>query len=191
MTAPFKILSGKSLKNAIAGYGKKAATFSQATHQLAYSAINHVDEHNCASHINALYQATPTNYRGALRQWACHFGKVKFVTESMTFEYNKSAKSDLEGALSISPADYTKATRKGPSKTTPLIDRIEKMIQKELASDTGDHDLAKKLQSFLKAQSAPALEVAKPRRAVKTAAATKAAPVKAVTASTQPVAEAA
>ena len=167
MTATFKILSGKALKNAIAGYGKTATTFAERTHQLAYSAINHVDEHNCASHINALYQATPTNYRGALRTWACYFGKVKFVTETMTFEYNKSAKSDLQAALETSPAEFQRQGKKGAKTATPLIDRLEKMIEKELASETGDHAMAKKLQSFLKAQSAPKLEVVKPKRAVK------------------------
>ncbi|EBX4816790.1 hypothetical protein DRY87_24495, partial [Salmonella enterica subsp. enterica serovar Newport] len=61
----FAILSGKSLKSAIAGYGKIAATFSQKTHQLAYSALDHVEQHHDAIYCNAIYSATPKNYRAS------------------------------------------------------------------------------------------------------------------------------
>ncbi|EFO32116.1 conserved hypothetical protein, partial [Roseibium sp. TrichSKD4] len=94
----FKILKGAALKNAIAGYGKKVASFSQHTHQLAYSALQHVDDHSCTSHLNALYASTPTNYRGAIRVWALAFGKVKFDAKTLEFTYNKKGVSDLESA---------------------------------------------------------------------------------------------
>jgi len=102
-----KVLKGKTLKNAIAGYGKAVATFSQKTHQLAYSAIVHLEEHNCTSHVQALYDATPINYRSTLRRWFTNFGKCNFSDES-GFAYSKGKASDLATALRVSPAEYVK-----------------------------------------------------------------------------------
>ena len=78
MTA-FAILTGKSLKTAVASYGKTAATFTEKTHQLAYSALNHVEQHHDAIYCNAIYSATPKNYRAAVVKLMTAFGKVAFV----------------------------------------------------------------------------------------------------------------
>ncbi|EBW2353252.1 hypothetical protein C9W97_25240, partial [Salmonella enterica subsp. enterica serovar Enteritidis] len=109
----FAILSGKSLKSAIAGYGKIAATFSQKTHQLAYSALDHVEQHHDAIYCNAIYSATPKNYRASIVKWLTAFGKVSFDTVKLEFTYSKGKKSDLSAALLISPADYEKEAAKG------------------------------------------------------------------------------
>ncbi len=123
-----KILTGKTLAKRIAGYGKVAATFAAATHELAYGAINHVELHHCASHLNALYNATPTNYRGALRKWAVKFGKVSFDAETKTFAYEVKASSDLETAFTVSPAEYATESKK----------------------DAADFDELRTLETFLK-----------------------------------------
>ncbi len=155
----FKVLTGSKLKAAIAGYGKTVATFSARTHQLAFSAISHVDLHHCPSHLNALYQATPTNYRGAIRKYACAFGKVEFDKDSMSFTYKKDGKSDLDAALTVSPADYEKETKTGaPKATSDLLTRLERLAKKELESDAGQHDLAQALQNFVTLQRRAAIQ---------------------------------
>lgn len=128
MTA-FAILSGKSLKAAIAGYGKIAATFTEKTHQLAYSAINHVEEHHDAIYCNALYNATPANYRAALVTWMKDFGKLTFDATTKAFTYNKAKKSDLPTALTVSPAEYAKAAS---TKATNFdeVKQLESLIKK-------------------------------------------------------------
>ncbi|MBC6714779.1 hypothetical protein H9Q09_01085 [Aurantimonas sp. DM33-3] len=107
-----KILTGKTLAKRIAGYGKVAATFAAATHEVAYGAINHVEVHHCASHLNTLYNVTPTNYRGALRKWAVKFGKVAWDKDALAFTYDAKATSDLETAFTVSPAEYATDAKK-------------------------------------------------------------------------------
>ncbi|GHB34005.1 hypothetical protein GCM10007094_23740 [Pseudovibrio japonicus] len=147
----FKVLSGKALTRAISGYGKTATTFSQRTHQLAYCALLHVEEHNCASHIAKLYQSSPTNYRGQIREYACALGKVTFDTETQEFAYSKGKKSDLETALKVSPAEFLREKKKGTPASKSFADRLSALVEKELKAASGDHALAKKLANFLQA----------------------------------------
>ena len=76
--ATFNVLKGAALGKAISGQGKAIATFTAREHQLAYSAIAHLDEHNDVKYLNALYDVTPVNYRAGLRAWAAAFSKAKF-----------------------------------------------------------------------------------------------------------------
>lgn len=132
--ATFAILTGKKIASAIASFGKVAATFSQRTHQIAYSALNHVELHHDACYVQALYEATPVNYRKAIADWATYHGKVAFDAKTLTFTYAKRKASKMDEALQVSPADFTKAN-KGPkaSTETALIDKTEKAFNKVLA----------------------------------------------------------
>ncbi|MGH0004523.1 hypothetical protein ACQU0X_31035 [Pseudovibrio ascidiaceicola] len=147
----FKILSGRSLSKAISGYGKTASTFSQRTHQLAYCALLHVEDHNCASHLTKLYQTSPTNYRGQIREYACALGKVTFDGDKQEFAYSKGKNSDLETALRVSPAEFQREKKKGAGASKSFADRLAALADKELKEDGGDHELAKKLANFLQA----------------------------------------
>ncbi len=147
----FKVLSGKSLSRAITGYGKTASTFSQRTHQLAYCALLHVENHNCASHLTNLYASSPTNYRGQIREYACALGKVKFDTEKQEFAYSKGKQSDLDTALKVSPAEFQREKKKAATSAKSFADRLAALAEKELKEAGGDHELAKKLANFLKA----------------------------------------
>ena len=57
----FTVLSGSAIGKAIVSFGKAIGTFKAREHQLAFSAINHVDLHNDPKYLNALYTATPAN----------------------------------------------------------------------------------------------------------------------------------
>ncbi|MBR2689182.1 MAG: hypothetical protein IKE42_15120 [Aquamicrobium sp.] len=140
MTA-FAILTGKSLKNAVANYGKTAATFTEKTHQLAYSAINHVEQHHDAIYCNAIYSATPKNYRAAVVKWMTAFGKVAFDAIKLVFTYSKGKKSDLPAAFVVSPAEYEKAKGATENKAkAALIDRIAKIADATLDNDDAGQD---------------------------------------------------
>lgn len=134
--AKFEILTGKKLSNAIAGRGKAVATFTEREHQLAYSALHHVEMHSCPSHLNALLAGTPANYRRGLVAWASAFGKVKFDGEARSFEYAKDKKSDMDGALEVAPANYEKAAKgagkdKSAFDEVAYLDRVVKKLEEE------------------------------------------------------------
>lgn len=147
----FKVLSGKSLTRAISGYGKTANTFAQRTHQLAYCALLHVEDHNCASHLNTLYLSSPSNHRGMIREYVLAFGKVSFDSEKQEFIYAKSKQSDLKTALAVSPAEYKRENKAAAKSAKGFAERLATLADKELKADDGDHALALKLANFLKA----------------------------------------
>lgn len=110
MTA-FQILTGSALKSAIAGRAKAAASFTEREHQLAASCLMHVEKHSCPSHLNALYQATPTNYRAGLASWSAAFGRVVFDKSTGAFTFAKGKKTDVDGLLAIAPANFEKQAK--------------------------------------------------------------------------------
>jgi hypothetical protein len=110
MTA-FQILTGSALKSAIAGRAKAAASFTEREHQLAASCLMHVEQHSCPSHLNALYQATPTNYRAGLVAWSLAFGRVAFDKGTGAFTFAKGKKTDVDGLLAIAPANFEKQSK--------------------------------------------------------------------------------
>ncbi|QPC87131.1 hypothetical protein GA830_10535 [Mesorhizobium sp. NBSH29] len=125
----FAILTGKTLAARIAGFGKVSATYAKATHQLAYSALNHVELHHDAKYMNALFNATPANYRNALVKWAVAFGKVAFDPKAGAgFTYAKAKVSDMPGAMKISPADFVKDSTKSTAEFDEMK-RLESMIK--------------------------------------------------------------
>lgn len=129
--AKFEILSGKALANAIAGRAKAVETFTQREHQLAFSALHHVELHSDPKYLNALYAVTPANYRTGLRNWATALGKVSFNSESKEFEYSKGKKSDMEKAADIAPANFEK--EKGKAREEAEFDEaafLEKVVAK-------------------------------------------------------------
>ncbi|THK33468.1 hypothetical protein EHS39_36270 [Ensifer sp. MPMI2T] len=155
--AKFEILTGKKLKNAIAGRGKAVATFTEREHQLAYSALYHVEMHSCASHLNALLEVTPANYRRGLVSWATAFGKVKFDTEARAFEYAKDKKSDMEKALEVAPANYEKA--KGADKAKTAFDEVAYLerVVKKLDEEGADPRVLQAVKGALTLAKTPAI----------------------------------
>lgn len=155
--AKFEILTGSKLKNAIAGRGKAVATFTEREHQIAYSALHHVEMHSCPSHLNALLDATPANYRRGLVSWATAFGKVSFDAETRAFEYAKGKKSDMEAALEVAPANYEKST-KGADKPKSAFDEIAYLERavKKFEDENADPRVLQALKGALTLAKAPA-----------------------------------
>lgn len=156
----FNILKGSALGKAIAGQGKAVATFTAREHQLAYSALSHMEPasegkapSNDPKYINALYAVTPANYRRGLVDWACAFGRVTFDKSKGEFAYAKGKKADLDGALKVAPANFAKAAKKGVSKAdVSLMDRVEGLAIKTIENDSASKDdraFAKALRNFL------------------------------------------
>lgn len=157
MTNTFDVLKGKSLGAAIKGREKVAATFAAREHQLAYSALVHVDEHHDVIYLNRLYAVTPANYRYGLMMWAKEFGKCRFDSKTREFVFSKGKKSDLKSALNVAPANYKPA--KGDNSEPAAFDEIkalEKFIERCVDKDASP-TMVHGLQQILKAVKRPAV----------------------------------
>lgn len=147
----FAILTGKALKSAIAGRAKAAATFTEREHQIAYSCLHHLEVNSCPSHLNALLDATPVNYRRGLIAWASAYGKAKMNPETRQFEFSKTKKSDLPAALIVAPANYQKMVKAADETKAKEFDEIaylERMI-KAFGEKGGSARVAKALDGAL------------------------------------------
>lgn len=118
----FTVLKGKALSAAIKGRAKVASTFTEREHQLAYSALAHVDEHHDVIYVQRLLEVTPKNYQPGLIAWATAFGKCKYDRKAEQFSYVKSKKSDLPAAMKVAPANYQKAAT---AKTQAAFDEVK------------------------------------------------------------------
>lgn len=161
--ANFQVLTGKTLKSKIAGFGKKAATFAADLHQLAYSALNHVEEHHDAVYVTALYNAMPTNYRLSVVKWSTALGKVTFDPKTLEFSYAKGKTSDMVKAMAVSPAEFSRETKAGERKVAALIDRVDATAKKAVADPAASGDdiaFAKALSNFVQAYKASLIKSA-------------------------------
>ena len=136
--AKFQVLTGSKLNSAINGFGKTVATFSEREHQLAYSALNHVELHNDPKYLNALYAVTPVNYRKGLVSWSVAFGKVSFDKAAGAFTYVKGKASKMEEAMNVAPAAYERAAGKETTKSAfdevKYLERVIAKMEEEGAS---------------------------------------------------------
>lgn len=178
----FTIITGAALGNAIKGQASKIATFKAREHELAVSCLHHVENHSDVCHLNSLLNVTPSNYRRGLILWAAAFGKVTYDAKERVFAFAKSKKSDLDGAESVAPADYEKATKEGGDKgKKSLFERLESVAEKTVKDENAtaeDIALAKALANFLKANKAHAEKQARAETNVKPAPAKAKKPAK-------------
>lgn len=180
--AKFAIITGKALKNAIAGRGAQIATFTEREHQLAVSALNHLDQHNDPIYVQALYDMSPANYKRGLRMWFLEFGKCTFKAaetgQGGTFVYAKSKPSNLDGAMEIAPANFEKAAKESTSeaKAFSVTDYLAKVVEK-LTKEGVDQRVIRAVEGAHKVATGPVV-VVRNQKPLPTAAEKKAAPKK-------------
>lgn len=180
--AKFAIITGKALKNAIAGRGAQIATFTEREHQLAVSALAHLGEHNDPIYVQALYDMSPSNYRTGLRKWFLEFGKCSFKANDNgtggVFLYAKAKGFDLDGAMAIAPANFEKAQKEGNSepKTFDVAAYLAKAVDK-LTAENVDIRVIRAVEGALKVARGPVV-VVRNQKPLPAAAEKKAAPKK-------------
>lgn len=164
------LFAGKKIGNAIASHGKAIATHAEKDHVLAASALRHCATENDPCYMQALYDVTPSNYRKPLRTWFTAFGNVSVETDKagvVTFKYSKGKKANLDGALNVSPAEYSKAPGKaGKAGEYSFKGKLESAV-KSLESLLETFEEKKAAPTVIKALEAT-LDAA--RKAVKAAA---------------------
>jgi hypothetical protein len=180
--AHFAIITGKALKNAIAGRGQQISTFTEREHQLAVSALAHLGEHNDIIYVQALYDMSPANYRTGLRLWFCEFGKCTFKAgekgQGGTFVYAKGKPSDIDGAMKVAPANFEKAAKEATSETKAFsaADYLTKVVKK-LTDEGADIRVIRAVEGALKVAAGPVL-VVRNQKPLPAVAEKKAAPKK-------------
>lgn len=176
--AQFRILEGKALASAIKGASAKIATFAQLQHELAYGAVLHLDRHNGVEYVQAVYDAMPANYKGAIRTWFTAFGKCTFDSTTKAFTYAKGKKSDMAAALATSPADYERAAKK---KGNPVFNEVAALdaFIKRMTENGASARTLRALDGVKKMLAAPAVvevPAVKPAKAKTAKAAPETAP---------------
>ena len=157
--AKFEILTGAKLGKAINARGAAIATFKEREHQLAYSALNHVEMHGDPKYLNALLEITPANYRAGLVKWSVAYGKVTFDPKALTFAPAMKKKSDLEAAMQVAPADYTKESKGKKTATFNEVKAIQRLIDKCKEEGVNSRTIAA-LEGVLKVAAGPVLVAA-------------------------------
>ncbi|MBX5253334.1 hypothetical protein HJC03_23480 [Rhizobium sp. NLR4b] len=162
--AQFQIITGKALKNAIAGRGQQIATFTQREHQLAVSALAHLGEHNDVIYVQALYDMSPANYQRGLRLWFLEFGKCTFKANESgkggTFIYAKSKASDIEGAMKVAPANFEKEGKESTTeaKAFNAAEYLAKVVEK-LTKEGADVRVIRAVEGAQKVAAGPVVVV--------------------------------
>ncbi len=146
------LIAGKNLKSAINAYGKQAATFAEKMHQLAASAVAHLNAHNELCYVQQLYDATPLNFRPVLREYIVNFGKVKFnaidaKTKAPVNKFELSTGKKLpENAesvmLTVTPSEFAKAAKSGNAADPKKYDAKAKLesLQRSIETMMEDFD---------------------------------------------------
>ena len=146
----FEVLNGSAIGKAITSFGKAITSHKAREHQVAYSAIAHMEPKeegkapsNDPKYLNALYAATPANYRAGLKNWALAFARVRFddKAENGPFVYNPKGTADLVGAMDVAPADYAKATSDKAAAPLNLVKAIEGLIKKAIEANVSAREL--------------------------------------------------
>lgn len=162
--AKFEIITGKALKSAIAGRGKAIATFTEREHQLAVSALAHLENHNDPIYVQALYDMSPANYKRGLRLWFVEFGKCTFKAAEQgqggTFVYAKARPSNLEGAMEIAPANFEKAKKESDSEPKAFVvaDYLAKVVEK-LKKEDADVTVIRAVEAAVRVAGGPVVVV--------------------------------
>ena len=157
--AKFEILTGAALGKAIKSRGAAIKTFKEREHQLAYSALNHVEMHGDAKYLNALLEITPANYRAGLVKWSAAYGKVKFDANAKAFGPAMKKKSDMEAALAIAPADFVRDSKAKDAKAFDEVKAIQRLIEKCKDEGVNSRTIAA-LEGCLKVAAGPVLVAA-------------------------------
>lgn len=187
MSAKFVVLTGSALTSAIAGRAKAVSTFTEREHQIAYSALNHCSISNDPKYLNALYTATPANYRKGLVLWSVEYGNVAFDQKTGAFKYAKGKTFNMDSAMDIAPANFEKQAKAAKEAKETAFDEIKYLegVVAKFEDKKGSPRILQALKGALTMAKSEAIEAAKapakPAKVKKPKAVAPVAPVEEVT----------
>lgn len=118
----------KQIELAIKSIQARGSKLAKDIHITAVSCLAHIEKHGDITLLNRLIMALPSGWRSnAVKAWAEEFGKVNYDNKSKAFVYDKAKKSNIEGAISISPEEFKPEPEYKPM---DLLAEIAKLIKK-------------------------------------------------------------
>ncbi len=97
----------KAIDLAIKSIQSRGSKLAKDIHITAVSCLAHIEKHGDITLLNRLMSALPAGWRSnALKAWAEEFGKVNYDNTQKAFTYDKAKKSNIEGAISVTPEDF-------------------------------------------------------------------------------------
>jgi hypothetical protein len=142
----------KAIEASIKSIQTRGKSLAKDIHLVGVSCLAHIEKHGDITLLNRLVTALPGGWRSnAIKAWAEAFGKVNWDNKAKAFVYDKSKKSDIEGAIEVSPEDFRPETEYKPMDLAADIAKLIKKAEARLGSDNDNvpAELFKKLQELV------------------------------------------
>lgn len=126
----------KQIELAIKSIQSRGSKLAKDIHVTAVSCLAHIEKHGDITLLNRLIMALPSGWRSnAVKAWSEEFGKVNYDNKSKAFVYDKSKKSNIEGAISISPEEFKPEPEYKPMDLAAEIARLIKKAEERVNSE--------------------------------------------------------
>ena len=126
----------KAIDMAIKSIQSRGAKLQKDIHVCAVSCLAHIEKHGDITLLNRLMGALPSGWRAnAIKAWAEDFGKVNWDNTQKAFVYDKSKKSNIEGAIATSPEEYKPEAEYKPMDLAEAIKALVKKAADRVGSE--------------------------------------------------------
>lgn len=142
----------KQLDLAIKSIQSRGSKLQKDIHICAVSCLNHIDKHGDITLLNRLMSALPGGWRAnAIKAWAEEFGKVNWDNTQKAFTYDKAKKSNIEGAIAVSPEEFKPEPEYKPMDLAEAIKALIKKASERVGSENDNvpEDLFNKLNQLV------------------------------------------
>lgn len=130
------ITETKAIELAIKSIQSRGSKLQKDIHVCAVSCLNHIEKHGDITLLNRLVAALPGGWRvNAIKAWSEEFGKVNWDNTQKAFTYDKSKKSNIEGAIAVSPEEFKPEAEYKPLDLAEAIKALLKKAQERVGSE--------------------------------------------------------
>ena len=130
------ITETKAIELAIKSIQSRGSKLQKDIHICAVSCLNHIEKHGDITLLNRLVAALPAGWRAnAIKAWAEEFGKVNWDNTQKAFTFDKAKKSNIEGAIAVSPEEFKPEAEYKPLDLAEAIKALIKKAQERVGSE--------------------------------------------------------
>lgn len=130
------ITEAKAIELAIKSIQSRGSKLQKDIHICAVSCLNHIEKHGDITLLNRLVAALPGGWRAnAIKAWAEEFGKVNWDNTQKAFTFDKAKKSNIEGAIAVSPEEFKPEAEYKPLDLAEAIKALIKKAQERVGSE--------------------------------------------------------
>ena len=146
------ITETKAIELAIKSIQSRGSKLQKDIHVCAVSCLNHIEKHGDITLLNRLVAALPAGWRAnAIKAWAEEFGKVNWDNTQKAFTFDKAKKSNIEGAIAVSPEEFKPEAEYKPLDLAEAIKALIKKAQERVGyeNDNVPEELFNKLNQLV------------------------------------------